>query len=322
MWGISTRPRFAKSSRSRACSVWRLALHGPLRGEISILYSVEQGAMPAQPSARRERAISSRVGQRHQRGARPSAAAVGRHGSGARRHRRRCGISLGEAYGPTSRAPTRSTMEKVVRYRAAAPLGESVCGGWRHHGVLRRTRGVREHGGGSDCRHPAARGRRAVARRSRGAAGTRRVARAGSRRTVRRDVWSEHRGRAGGCAHRGGARRDRAPCRRRAPSDRRARRCAPTCSRRDARVGSSWRELVSRSAPHCLRSASGWIVLRCVNRRDDAVQGRWRLGVPVIEAMSARLDETPLGALRTEGGTVYFDAKPREIVTVLARVLP
>jgi alpha-mannosidase len=64
---------------------------------------------------------------------------------------------------------------------------------------------------------------------------------------------------------------------------------------------------------------SGWIVLRCVNRRDHAVRGRWRLGRALIEAVRARLDETPLDALAVEGAAVSFDAGPREIVTILVR---
>jgi alpha-mannosidase len=64
----------------------------------------------------------------------------------------------------------------------------------------------------------------------------------------------------------------------------------------------------------------GWIVLRAVNRRDVAVQGRWRLSQPVAEAARARLDETPLEPLDVEADSIVFEAQPREIVTILARL--
>jgi hypothetical protein len=60
-------------------------------------------------------------------------------------------------------------------------------------------------------------------------------------------------------------------------------------------------------------------MLRCVNRHDTTVFGCWRLGRPVLEAVRARLDETPLDALVVDGGAVAFDAAPHEIVTVLLR---
>jgi alpha-mannosidase len=63
----------------------------------------------------------------------------------------------------------------------------------------------------------------------------------------------------------------------------------------------------------------GWIVLRCVNRRDEPVQGRWLLRQPVAEAARARLDETPLGPLAIDGMVIAFEAQPREIVTILVR---
>ena len=65
---------------------------------------------------------------------------------------------------------------------------------------------------------------------------------------------------------------------------------------------------------------AGWIALRCVNRREEAVRGIWRLARDVAEAQLARLDETPLGALEPRGGSISFVAAPRAIVTVLARV--
>jgi mannosylglycerate hydrolase len=63
----------------------------------------------------------------------------------------------------------------------------------------------------------------------------------------------------------------------------------------------------------------GWIMLRCVNRRETRSRGRWTLNRTVREAVRARLDETPLGALDASGRTVSFDADPGEIVTILLR---
>jgi len=63
----------------------------------------------------------------------------------------------------------------------------------------------------------------------------------------------------------------------------------------------------------------GWTMLRCVNRRDVAVRGRWTIGRPIAEATRARLDETPLDTLTIDGHSVVFEAAPREIVTVLLR---
>lgn len=63
----------------------------------------------------------------------------------------------------------------------------------------------------------------------------------------------------------------------------------------------------------------GWTVLRCVNLLDRAVAGAWRCGFPVRHAMRARLDETPLAAADQDAGRVWFQAGPREIVTLLVR---
>lgn len=63
----------------------------------------------------------------------------------------------------------------------------------------------------------------------------------------------------------------------------------------------------------------GWIVLRCVNQRDTIVQGEWRIGRPIGEAVRARLDETPGESLPVGDGVIGFAAAPREIVTILAR---
>jgi alpha-mannosidase len=62
---------------------------------------------------------------------------------------------------------------------------------------------------------------------------------------------------------------------------------------------------------------SGWIVLRCVNRRDVAVHGTWRCGYTIADAFRARLDETAEGTLNVNGRSVTFEAAPKEIVTVL-----
>ncbi len=63
----------------------------------------------------------------------------------------------------------------------------------------------------------------------------------------------------------------------------------------------------------------GWMMLRCVNRRDAPVQGRWTLARPIEEALRARLDETPLDGLILDGNACDFEAAPYEIVTVLLR---
>lgn len=65
--------------------------------------------------------------------------------------------------------------------------------------------------------------------------------------------------------------------------------------------------------------AAGWIVLRCVNRFDRDVQGRWRTRRPIAEAQLARLDETPLEAVAAESDSVAFTAPPHAIVTILVR---
>ncbi len=65
--------------------------------------------------------------------------------------------------------------------------------------------------------------------------------------------------------------------------------------------------------------ADGWITLRCVNRRDHATTGRWRIARRIQEACRARLDETMRLPLAVDDGTVAFTAEPREIVTILVR---
>jgi alpha-mannosidase len=63
----------------------------------------------------------------------------------------------------------------------------------------------------------------------------------------------------------------------------------------------------------------GWLMLRCVNRRDTPTHGRWTLNRAITEAVRARLDETPLDPLEASGRSVSFDAEPGEIVTILLR---
>jgi hypothetical protein len=63
----------------------------------------------------------------------------------------------------------------------------------------------------------------------------------------------------------------------------------------------------------------GWTMLRCVNRRAHRVRGGWRLYRPVVEAVRARLDETPVAPLAVAERAIVFDAEPYEIVTVLLR---
>jgi mannosylglycerate hydrolase len=76
--------------------------------------------------------------------------------------------------------------------------------------------------------------------------------------------------------------------------------------------------LVFSSAKPAQRA--GWIALRCVNRRDVSVQGTWAFGRTVVEAVGARLDETPEGMVSLKARSVTFEAAPKEIVTVLVRL--
>lgn len=67
-------------------------------------------------------------------------------------------------------------------------------------------------------------------------------------------------------------------------------------------------------------SESGeWLVLRCVNLRDDEVEGAWNLPFTPREAHLARLDETIASDLAASDRTIAFLAAPRAIVTVLVR---
>ncbi len=61
-----------------------------------------------------------------------------------------------------------------------------------------------------------------------------------------------------------------------------------------------------------------WTAVRCLNVLEECVEGSWRLP-GAIDAMLARLDETPLGALPIAEGRVAFIAPPRSVVTILLR---
>ena len=63
----------------------------------------------------------------------------------------------------------------------------------------------------------------------------------------------------------------------------------------------------------------GWVVLRCVNQRATSVDGTWRAGRGIAEAVRARLDETPGESILVTENGVRFTAAAHEIVTVLVR---
>ncbi len=70
----------------------------------------------------------------------------------------------------------------------------------------------------------------------------------------------------------------------------------------------------------CKRSEDGeWMVLRCVNLLERAVEGSWGVDRQKREARLARLDETPGAVLQVSEGRVEFLAGPRAVVTVLVR---
>lgn len=62
-----------------------------------------------------------------------------------------------------------------------------------------------------------------------------------------------------------------------------------------------------------------WLVLRCVNLRDDEVDAEWRLPFTPAEAALARIDETVMSNIETVDRRVRFKAAPRAIVTTLVR---
>jgi hypothetical protein len=63
----------------------------------------------------------------------------------------------------------------------------------------------------------------------------------------------------------------------------------------------------------------GWVVLRCANRRDAEVRGTWRSSRPIAEAALARLDETRIEPMATDGAGLTFSAPAHAIVTLLVR---
>jgi alpha-mannosidase len=70
----------------------------------------------------------------------------------------------------------------------------------------------------------------------------------------------------------------------------------------------------------CKRSEDGaWLVLRCTNTRSVAVTARWTLPRAAREAMTSRLDETPLAPLDCAGRTVSVEVPPYGVSTVLVR---
>lgn len=62
-----------------------------------------------------------------------------------------------------------------------------------------------------------------------------------------------------------------------------------------------------------------WLVLRCVNLRDEPARGEWRLPFAVRQAALARLDETIMSDVETRRDAVPVEAPPHGIVTVLVR---
>jgi alpha-mannosidase len=70
----------------------------------------------------------------------------------------------------------------------------------------------------------------------------------------------------------------------------------------------------------CKRSEDGsWMVLRCVNLLDAAVEGAWQVHSGISEAMSARLDETPEDQLPHSADTVGISVPARGVLTILVR---
>ena len=61
------------------------------------------------------------------------------------------------------------------------------------------------------------------------------------------------------------------------------------------------------------------LIARCVNLLDEPVDGAWRFGFSIREAVHAQLDETPLRSLSIDGDLVPFRAPPRGVVTILIR---
>jgi alpha-mannosidase len=68
-----------------------------------------------------------------------------------------------------------------------------------------------------------------------------------------------------------------------------------------------------------LSETDEWIVLRCVNLTSVRSSGEWRLGWTPSAVRQSRLDETPGGALTSDGSVVRFTAEPHAVVTILVR---
>ena len=62
-----------------------------------------------------------------------------------------------------------------------------------------------------------------------------------------------------------------------------------------------------------------WLVLRCVNLSDREQKGRWTLPRQPRDATVSRLDETPTRSIGVSDRSIDFTARPREVVTILAR---
>jgi mannosylglycerate hydrolase len=62
-----------------------------------------------------------------------------------------------------------------------------------------------------------------------------------------------------------------------------------------------------------------WLVLRCLNLRDEDITGRWRLPFDPQEAHMARLDETLVQRLECQDRDIEFRAPAHGVVTVLVR---
>jgi len=70
----------------------------------------------------------------------------------------------------------------------------------------------------------------------------------------------------------------------------------------------------------CKESEDGsFVVVRCVNLLEEAVDGAWEFGAPIRQAHRARLDETPVEAITITERRVAFQAPPRGVVTILVR---
>jgi hypothetical protein len=61
------------------------------------------------------------------------------------------------------------------------------------------------------------------------------------------------------------------------------------------------------------------LTLRSVNLTDRPLRARWRLGVPISQAWIARLDETRLEELSTDGWDIPFRAGARAVTTIIVR---